>query len=65
MLGLSIEKPLRLIVGLVVMNVLLWVVVDGMLAWEAHLGGFVTGAILARVLTPTAGHRHKAFTPRR
>lgn len=64
-LGLSIEKPLRLIVGLVVMNVLLWVVVGGMLAWEAHLGGFVTGAILARVLTPTAGHRHKAFTPRR
>lgn len=61
-LNLSIEKPLRLIVGLVVMNVLLWIVVDGMLAWEAHLGGFVTGAILARILTPTSGHRHRNLT---
>lgn len=57
--GLSIEQPLRLIGGLVVMNLLLWALVSGMLAWEAHLGGFVTGAALARIVTPTPEHRFR------
>ena len=59
MLKLSIDPPLRMVFGLVVMNVLLWFLVSGMLAWEAHLGGFVTGAILARIITPTPAHRHR------
>ncbi|MCW1932434.1 rhomboid family intramembrane serine protease [Pararhodobacter zhoushanensis] len=57
--GLSIEQPIRLTLGLVVMNVILWALVGGMLAWQAHLGGFITGALLARVVTPTPGHRHR------
>lgn len=65
MLRLPIDQPLRLVVGLVVMNVLLWVVVGGMLAWEAHLGGFVTGAVLARIITPTPGHRYRKGMLRR
>lgn len=33
----------RTVVGLVVLNVVLWVWMDGLLAWETHLGGFVAG----------------------
>jgi len=55
----SLDQPIRLIVGLMVMNVLLWALVGGMLAWEAHLGGFVTGALLARIVTPTPRHRYR------
>ena len=62
MLRLPIDQPLRMVFGLVVMNVLLWFLVSGMLAWEAHLGGFVTGAILARIITPTPDHRHRGVT---
>jgi len=63
--GVSIDQPLRLIAGLVVMNLLLWALVSGMLAWEAHLGGFVTGAVLARIVTPTPRHRHRSGFERR
>jgi Uncharacterized membrane protein (homolog of Drosophila rhomboid) len=57
--GMSLDQPIRLVIGLVVMNVLLWALVAGMLAWEAHLGGFVAGLALARIVTPTLGHRHR------
>ncbi|GAB1381112.1 rhomboid family intramembrane serine protease [Pararhodobacter aggregans] len=57
--GLSLDQPIRLVVGLVIMNVLLWALVSGMLAWQAHLGGFVTGLLLAAVVTPTLNHRHR------
>ncbi|MCB1390873.1 MAG: rhomboid family intramembrane serine protease [Rhodobacteraceae bacterium] len=57
--GLPLDPPIRLAIGLVVMNVLLWALVAGMLAWQAHLGGFVTGAALAATVTPTLGHRHR------
>ena len=62
-IGMSIDQPIRMMIGLAVMNVLLWFLVSGMLAWEAHLGGFVTGAVLARIVTPTPGHRAR-LTPR-
>lgn len=57
--GVSLEQPLRLIGGLVVLNVLLWALVGGMLAWQAHLGGFMTGALVAWLVTPSLGHRHR------
>lgn len=53
----SYEPVLRLVAGLVVMNVILYFLVGGMLAWQAHLGGFVTGFALAWVVTPTVRHR--------
>ena len=51
----------RLAIGLVVMNVLLWLLVDGMLAWQAHLGGYVTGLVLAALVTPTLRHRARGL----
>lgn len=41
---------LRTVLGLVLMNVLLWVWMDGGLAWETHLGGFIAGWLGAMVL---------------
>ncbi len=61
----SLDQPIRLIIGLVVMNVLLWFLVSGMLAWEAHLGGFVTGAVLARIVTPSVTHGHRVQSGKR
>lgn len=40
------------IVGLILLNVLLWAVQDGQLAWEAHLGGFLTGWLAATLVIP-------------
>ncbi|PWE33035.1 rhomboid family intramembrane serine protease [Maritimibacter sp. 55A14] len=31
------------LIGLVILNAVFWVLEDGLLAWETHLGGFVTG----------------------
>ena len=50
--GATLEPVLRLAGGLVLMNALLWVLVSGMLAWQAHLGGFVAGMALAAAVTP-------------
>ena len=37
---------LGIVLGLVVLNAAMWWLQEGQLAWQAHLGGFVTGAIL-------------------
>lgn len=42
----------RQLVGLVLLNVLLYVALSGLLAWEAHLGGFVVGWAFAAAVTP-------------
>ena len=42
---------LRTVLGLVVLNVVLWLWMDGGLAWETHLGGFIAGWLAAIVLT--------------
>jgi len=41
----------RMLAGLVVLNVILWVALGGLLAWEAHLGGFVAGWVWAALTT--------------
>ena len=56
----SQEPVWRLGIGLIVMNVLLFVMVGGMLAWQTHLGGFVAGALVARVVTPSLSYRHRS-----
>ena len=38
------------IFGLVVLNVVLWVLLDGAVAWQAHLGGYLAGGAAAAVL---------------
>ena len=43
---------LRAVLGLAALNLILWWAMNGQLAWETHLGGFVTGWILALWLDP-------------
>ena len=46
---------LRAVLFLIGLNIALWWAMDGQLAWETHLGGFVTGWIVALLLDPR-GH---------
>ena len=47
-------RPLWMsLLGLALLNVLLWLALAGLLAWEAHLGGFVVGWALAAFVTPS------------
>lgn len=50
--GESLLPVLRGAALLVAMNVALWWVLDGQLAWQAHLGGFIAGWVLALLLDP-------------
>jgi len=43
---------LRTIVWLVALNLILWWAMEGRLAWETHLGGFVSGWIFAFIIDP-------------
>ncbi|WP_424985044.1 rhomboid family intramembrane serine protease [Microbulbifer sp. S227A] len=40
------------IIGLILLNILLWVVQGGQVAWETHLGGFLTGWLAATLVIP-------------
>jgi rhomboid protease GluP len=51
----------KVMLGLVLMNVLLYAMVGGLLAWQAHLGGYVAGFLVARFATPTPRHRAGRF----
>lgn len=44
---------LRTVLFLIGLNLALWWAMDGQLAWETHLGGFVAGWIMAMLLDPT------------
>ncbi|WP_095587767.1 rhomboid family intramembrane serine protease [Actibacterium ureilyticum] len=45
--------PIARVAGLlIVINAVMWWALDGQLAWETHLGGFVTGWIMALLLDP-------------
>lgn len=57
--GAPVQPVLRMALGLVLMNVILWFLVQGLLAWEAHLGGFLAGIACAALATPTPAHRHR------
>lgn len=37
---------------LLLLNVVMWWALDGQLAWETHLGGFVTGWLAAMIIDP-------------
>lgn len=45
--GLSQQPVLRVAASIIGLNVLLWLASDGALAWQAHLGGAVGGALVA------------------
>jgi rhomboid protease GluP len=42
----------RVVLFLVAMNVAMWWALDGQLAWETHLGGFIVGWIVALLIDP-------------
>ena len=44
-----VARAVLLLAGL---NLVLWAVMNGQLAWETHLGGFVTGWICALLIDP-------------
>lgn len=53
--GLSRAPIWRRIAALVALNVFLAIGLEGMLAWEAHLGGWVAGWLLALAIRPRHG----------
>ena len=55
--GASMAPLWRSLLGLGLLNLVLWLALSGLLAWEAHLGGFVTGWLVAAIVTPTVRHR--------
>lgn len=49
----AVMGPLyKSLIGLLLLNVILWLFLSGLLAWEAHLGGFVAGWLWAMAVTP-------------
>lgn len=59
--GAPLGPVWRMMFGLVLMNVVLWFLVSGYLAWEAHLGGYLAGFAFAWFVTPTIRHRAGRF----
>ncbi len=55
--GAAMGPLWRSLAGLAGLNVLLWLLLSGLLAWEAHLGGFLAGAAFAAIVTPTLKYR--------
>lgn len=49
-LRLTLRPVLKVVAFLVLMNLVLWWAMDGLLAWETHLGGFLAGAAAALLL---------------
>lgn len=44
----------RAVILLLVLNLVLWWAMDGLLAWQTHLGGFLAGWVMAMLLDPVA-----------
>lgn len=45
-------RPLWMsLIGLALLNLVLWWLLGGLLAWQAHLGGFLAGALWAAIVT--------------
>ena len=47
----------RAVLFLLALNLVLWWAMDGQLAWQTHLGGFVTGWIAALLIDPRGRNR--------
>lgn len=45
------------VILLIALNIVLWWAMDGQLAWETHLGGFLTGWLFATLIDPRPRNR--------
>lgn len=54
----SLRPVLKIVILLVVLNIVLWWATGGMLAWQTHLGGFVTGWIAGIFIKPRSSGEH-------
>ncbi len=50
--GLSRRFLIIDVVGLIALNFFMWIAQSGQLAWESHLGGFLTGWLVATLIIP-------------
>ena len=55
--GMTLRPVVTMLLGLAAINVVLAVVLDGGLAWEAHLGGFLGGVAAGPLMTLLARRR--------
>jgi membrane associated rhomboid family serine protease len=55
--GRQILRGLGLALALLVLNLLVWLLQGGQLAWETHLGGFLAGLALSLALRDHDGTR--------
>lgn len=58
--GRSLWPILRAVLFLIALNLAFWWVMDGLLAWQTHLGGFLAGAAAAVFLPPANGGYRKS-----
>ena len=49
-LGIPLWPIGGVILGLIMLNALMWLALGGILAWQTHLGGFVTGVLVCAVV---------------
>lgn len=50
----SLWPVARALLALIALNLVFWWLMDGLLAWQTHLGGFVAGCIVAWLIAPPA-----------
>jgi membrane associated rhomboid family serine protease len=57
--GRPVGPLLQAIAGLAVLNLAMWVLLSGLLAWETHLGGYLAGAAAAAALATWRARRRR------
>jgi len=50
--GVVAARMLGITAGLALLNLVMWLLAEGVLAWETHLGGYLAGLGLAALLAP-------------
>jgi membrane associated rhomboid family serine protease len=52
--GKGLLLVLRAVIMLILLNLVMWWAMEGQLAWQTHLGGFITGWLCALLIDPQA-----------